>query len=396
MDTADATSGKTGTIWPLIFAPFVGVIYYLTFQSAFLQSMDYVKTTQDQVQLIFRDFWIPTAELIWGERWIYRLFAEGSSIALATFISGGIARERARTGAILGGIAVALLASVGAFAIFVLGGTVAAIEPWYQNWITASLIVAAPFIGWIIGEYAREISTATEKGFVGVPRGHFVWLWIIFWFYALSLIAPIINLYLYYWDNPHGIGTVFGGILRGIPILAYGAPLYFGLLILSGERLANWNSAIRQICGVVTLVGGFFLVATIHTILFEGLSGALQVSGRTMTFPVCTREHYWELDVEMLLRSGEGWVRRETPLRFKTVCGLSGSGDDFVVMGPGPDYDEGGRLISTDTLIPGETVEAKCLEEMPPFYDENGTYAWRRPYVWAREPGGFYCELKPG
>ncbi len=262
-------TGKSA-LWPLIFSPFVGILYYLSFESAFLNSIDFVIRGPEELKLVYRS-WSPG--LTWGSHWFYRLFAEGVSIVGATYIAAGLAGQRAKMGGLLGGLGIAGVAAMATFAIFVLGGETATIEPWYQNVITALIVVSAPVIGWVFGEVALEQGVGTEKGFAGIPRGHFAWLWVIFWFYGLAFVAPVLNLWQYLQEDPMSIFTAIGGIVRMIPIVIYAAPLVIGLGLLAGMYLRSWPSALRQVVGVITLVGGFALVAAAHTAIAMVLWG---------------------------------------------------------------------------------------------------------------------------
>lgn len=267
IDTEAPQTGKT-SLWALMFSPFVGLLYYLSFESAFLHSINYVIRGPEGLKLVYSS-WSP--DLTWGSHWFYRLFAEGVSIVGATYIAAGLAGLRAKMGGLLGGLGIAALAAMGTFVIFVLGGEAATIEPWYQNVITALMVVAAPVIGWVFGEVALEQGVGTEKGFAGIPRGHFAWLWIIFWFYGLALVSPVLNLWQYYQEDPMSLLTAIGGIIRMIPIVIYLAPLVIGLGLLAGIYLRSWPSALRQVVGFITLVGGFALVAAAHTAIAKAL-----------------------------------------------------------------------------------------------------------------------------
>lgn len=100
----------------------------------------------------------------------------------------------------------------------------------------------------------------------------------------------------------------------------------------------------------------------------------------TLSLQICERALYRELS----LRDGK-WKRLVKPVHLTTVCGLSGDADGWHIRGPGPHYDEDHRMIFTDTPIPDRAYEAGCIRK--PLSSANAGY------VWAKEPGGLYCEV---
>jgi hypothetical protein len=98
--------------------------------------------------------------------------------------------------------------------------------------------------------------------------------------------------------------------------------------------------------------------------------------------PVCERQHFWDLDAKTLQE-----VRRRTPLRFVTVCGLSGSGHDWSISAGGESRDAHGRLISIDTPIPGRHFQASCRKTV------GGDFG---VYVWAKTHDGLFCHVPTG
>src|SRR5271163_2904670 len=90
--------------WPLVAAPVVGLVYYLASWSAFVTAMvDIVVFSRSELDQRHG------GAVVWGTHWVYRLLAEGISIAFATFVAGGMARERATTAALIGGLGISLL-----------------------------------------------------------------------------------------------------------------------------------------------------------------------------------------------------------------------------------------------------------------------------------------------
>jgi hypothetical protein len=98
-----------------------------------------------------------------------------------------------------------------------------------------------------------------------------------------------------------------------------------------------------------------------------------------LSLPMCERALYRELSLD-----GK-WKRLVKPVHLTTVCGLSGDADGWHIRGAGPRYDEDHRMIFTDTPIPGRAYEAGCIRK--PLSSVNAGH------VWAKEPGGLYCEV---
>ncbi len=130
--------------------------------------------------------------------------------------------------------------------------------------ITFIILLIAPVIGSFSGQIGQEVSTEDETGFAGIPRVHFLWLWLPAYWYSTALIGPIYNIFtsgIDFWFISH--------IIRMIPIIAYAAPLYFGLSILSGNNMSEYNKVIRQTLGSLIILLGFWIVTFIHFYIYN-------------------------------------------------------------------------------------------------------------------------------
>jgi hypothetical protein len=204
--TPDAKGVPRAPVWPVLIAPFVALIYYGALKSAF--SISIVSALGDDA----------TADILekgtWGSHWVYRLVAEILSVGLGTFVAAGLARHRERAAAIIGGLTIALgfilfwlaflmfresyTALVGlnlenytpeanTFAMWIFVFTMVitvgllnlnpAAEPWYQHVIEGLIIIASPFIGVYISQFAQTLNEKHPFGFVGINRLHLIWLW---------------------------------------------------------------------------------------------------------------------------------------------------------------------------------------------------------------------------
>jgi hypothetical protein len=200
--------------------------------------------------------------IAWGRHWLYHALAEGASVTFATFIAGGLARERAAIGGLFGGLGITLLLAWSLQYRLVVG------EPPYEWLITAIAGIAAPLVGYYaLGEPAREVSTHKSSGFAGIHRLHFLWLWIPAYSYAASIIELIgkyINWYLTHgfieWsfsDSPE--------ILYWVPLIAFAIPAGVGIGLLSGgiDRARPMSPVVRQALAVVALAVGWCVAAVI-------------------------------------------------------------------------------------------------------------------------------------
>jgi len=245
--------------WPLFVAPLVGLVYYFAMWNAFQTAIgDVVFDTSD---LNIRPDAAPTT---WASHWIYRILAEATAVTFGSFIAAGMSRERATISGLIGGFGIALwwsgyLTLVG-FAHSLLKSS-DIFEPWYQYLIGGCAGVAAPIVGYAIGDKVSEVSIGKPTGFAGIPRAHFLWLWVPTYWYSAAMIPSLLNIYLngiVQWRPPW---TIMG--LYVIPLTCFGYPLLGGLSLLSGEA-GTGRPILRQILGVIVLVAGWGLAAAIH------------------------------------------------------------------------------------------------------------------------------------
>ena len=251
------------TWWPVWIAPLVAGAYYLTFRGAFAFSIDGVVFDAGDVDVT--DLLAPR----WGSHWIYRSFAEAVSLAFALFVAAGIARQRARAAAIVGALAISIvyLLQNAAWLYFVYFATSRweSIEPWYQHVIEAAVIVGAPFIGSAVSGPALKLNGPTTVGFAGINRLHFIWLWFAAGSYASGVLVPLIYLCRYAFEDSYEenrISLLLHTIVFGLPVAAYGLPLFWGLVALSGE--CRWSRAVNNIVGPAILAVGWPIAASIQ------------------------------------------------------------------------------------------------------------------------------------
>src|SRR5260370_35405269 len=88
----------------------------------------------------------------WGSHWFYRLLAEAASLAFGTFVAAGLARDREKPAAIIGGLTVSafylLRLSFLLFAYMYLDPEAYRLnEPQSQYIVDALVMIAAPLIG---------------------------------------------------------------------------------------------------------------------------------------------------------------------------------------------------------------------------------------------------------
>jgi hypothetical protein len=237
--------------WPLFAAPVVGLVYYATLSDAFLTAIKDVVSNTSDLDQAFQ----------YGTHWIYHLFAEAVSITFGTFVAGGMARERAATGGLIGGCTISLgwamcLAIAFHFSFPLIPG-----EPWYQYYVIGPIVVvAAPIIGYQLGDMSREISTDNPRGFSGIPRVHFLWLWFPAYWYAAAMIGPFLKVYmngLFDWTP-----SLLLFALYLIPLGCFVAPLVVGLTFLSGK--SAMRPAFGQEVGTLVLVVGWWVAAAIQ------------------------------------------------------------------------------------------------------------------------------------
>lgn len=237
----------------MLVAPIVACIYYLPIKLAFAQSIFSVLGRSD-----FFDLTTPR----WGPHWVYHAAAEVIATGFGTFIAAGLAFGRERTAAILGGCTISL-GFIGKLAITYLvwkyqdADTLVVLEPWYQYAIDVAMIFAAPFIGSFVAEAAEQMHRDTPKGFGGINRLHFLWLWLVAYWYALGLITPIARYYALQGENI--IFSVIVILINAIPTAAIAVPGYYGITFLAGHHGETMHPAGRNLVGILVLIFGFLV-----------------------------------------------------------------------------------------------------------------------------------------
>jgi hypothetical protein len=251
--TEQLESQKRASIVPLFLAPFAGLIYYTVLQAAFYHSQPYVFNEPVQPDGL---------NILWGKHWLYRLISEVFSIFVAVAIASGVSRGRERAGAILGALPISiihLLIVLGAiFSYFAYGSTqVMSDEPWYQFVVGAMLVAIAPAIALNVADSTAD-ANRESSGFLGINRLHYIWLWLVFHFYARGLIALVAKIYMSGSDGST-IQYILTLMALAVPVGALGVPLYFGLGLLSGLIAPSLHYIARNLLGVVVLIGGLLL-----------------------------------------------------------------------------------------------------------------------------------------
>ena len=245
-------------MWPVLVAPIVAGIYYLPIKLAFAQSIVSVLGRSD-----FFDLTTPR----WGPHWVYHAAAEVIAIGFGTFIAAGLAFGRERTAAITGGCTISL-GFIGKLAITYFdwkhqgADTLVVLEPWYQYAIDAATIFAAPFIGAFVAEAAEQMHRDTPGGFGGINRLHFLWLWLVVYWYALGLITPIARYYAHQDENV--ITIVIVVLINAIPAAAIAVPGYYGITFLAGRHGETMHPAGRNLVGILVLIFGFLVGVVIQ------------------------------------------------------------------------------------------------------------------------------------
>ena len=250
-------------LWPCIIAPCAAGIYYLTLKLAFAESITAVMGQTDL-------FDVPH----WGSNWTFRIAAEAISTSFGTFIAASLAPGRERQAAIIGGCAISAGFLVKLFLFY--ASSEVSIEPWYQHLIDGLMVIGAPIIGSFVAESAEELHGQSHNGVGGIHRLHFVWLWLVVYFYALGLITPVARIY----GTPEAsfITTFVTLVVNAIPALAFAVPGYYGLALLAGEHGGTMHVAGRNLVAVMVLVFGAGIGAGIQLawyLGFEKLFGAI-------------------------------------------------------------------------------------------------------------------------
>jgi hypothetical protein len=247
-----------------VVAPIVAGLYYLAIKLAFLESVISVLGRNDLFEAPH-----------WGSHWGFRLVAEAISTGFGTFVAAALAFGRERTAAMVGGCAISL-GFVAKLALFhAYPDALPSEEPWYQYAIDAGSIVLAPMIGAYVSESATDMHRSAQ-GVGGIARLHFLWLWIVAYFYALALITPVGRMYAV--SNSGLIAIAITLLVNAVPAAALLIPAYYGLAFLAGHHGDGMHPAGRNLVGALVLVSGFALGAAIQFSwywIFEKISGAM-------------------------------------------------------------------------------------------------------------------------
>jgi hypothetical protein len=150
------------------------------------------------------------------------------------------------------------------------------LEPWYQHAIDALTVVAAPLVGVFVAEPAEEMHRDSPRGVGGVNRLHFIWLWIIVYFYALGLITPVAR--IYGMGEPNIVKTIITLLINGIPAATLAIPGYYGMAFLAGHHGDTMHPAGRNMVGALVLIFGFVVGAAVQFgwyWMFEKIIGAI-------------------------------------------------------------------------------------------------------------------------
>ena len=240
-------------MWPILVAPIVAAIYYIAVKLAFAQSIVPVLGRLD-----FFDIPIPR----WGPHWIYRATSEVIATGFGTFIAAGLAPGRERIAAIVGGCAISVGFIAKLFVTYLAwryedADRLVLLDPWYQQAIDVAMIIGAPFIGSYVAEAAEDMHHNTPKGFGGINRFHFIWLWFAAYCYSIGLITPVAR---YYAFQDEGILTsLILLLINGIPAAAIAVPGYYGIAFLAGHHGETMHPAGRNLVGVLVLIFGFLV-----------------------------------------------------------------------------------------------------------------------------------------
>jgi hypothetical protein len=239
-------------LWPVLIAPAVAGIYYLSIKSPFAQSIVSVLGRTD-----FFDLTTPR----WGSHWMYRAAAEVIAVGFGTFVAAGLARGRERTAAIVGGCTISLgfivkLAITSLVWKYQDTDTLVVLDPWYQYAIDVAMIFAAPIIGSFVREAAEDMHRDTPGGFGGINRLHFFWLWLAAYLYANGLITPVARIML---RDDNFVASVIALLINFIPAAAIAVPGYYGMTFLTGHHGGTMHPAGRNLVGVLVLIFGFVI-----------------------------------------------------------------------------------------------------------------------------------------
>jgi hypothetical protein len=248
----DGTLRARTSLWPVLIAPIVAGIYYLSIKEPFAQSIVQVLGRTD-----FFDFDTPR----WGSHWMYRAAAEVIAAGFGTFVAAGLAPGRERAAAIVGGCTIALgfvvkLAITSFVWMYKDDDTFVLLEPWYQYAIDFAMIFAAPLVGSFVAEAAADMHRDSPIGFGYINRFHFFWLWIAAFWYATGLITPVARIMI---RDDNMVASIIALLINFIPATAIAVPGYYGMTFFAGHHGGTMHPAGRNLVGLLVLVFGFVL-----------------------------------------------------------------------------------------------------------------------------------------
>jgi hypothetical protein len=223
-------------------------------KTAFVQSISSALDRTDFLDLTYSR---------WGNHWIYRCVAEVMAAGTGTFVAAGLAPQREKVAAIIGGCTISAGFILKLLLVYLARGNTEFVpEPWYQYAIDFGMIIAAPAIGIYLLEAAEDMHHELPHGFGGINRLNFIWLWIPLYCYALGFISPITKFYSV--QDQGIIATAIAFILNFIPVSALAIPAYYGLALLSGQHGNTMHPAGRNLVGALVLIFGFVVGAVIY------------------------------------------------------------------------------------------------------------------------------------
>jgi hypothetical protein len=219
----------------------------------------------------------------WGSHWVYHAFAEAVSIGFGTFVAAGLARERAQVAGLIGGFAISLWWTVPLVILMLPLGYSSSnlVSISRPEWVIAAItVIAAPIVGYNLGQVTQEISTEQPTGFAGIPRAHFLWLWVPVHFYAVAIIGPTMTYFgsqLVGADDNALTGSLY--VARYVvPVIAFAVPLFIGFGLMSGQ-IGNsgygstpMRPVLRQSLGSIVVIVGWWIAAGIHYGLLQILN----------------------------------------------------------------------------------------------------------------------------
>jgi hypothetical protein len=130
-------------------------------------------------------------------------------------------------------------------------------EPWYQYVVDGLVMLGAPVVALATAEHVEKAHD-DEPGLAGINRWHFLWLWILTYFYAVAIITPLARFYSVQL-NGGLIAIILVTIVNFVPAFAVGLPLYYGLEILRGTHGDTMPPPARNLVGALVLIGGLIV-----------------------------------------------------------------------------------------------------------------------------------------